>query len=650
MRFRVLGDLELLDGDRDVTPSAPKPREVLALLVLRHNRVVRITELIDELWGEQPPPSALPTLQTYIYKLRKVLSTPRAAAAGCHLRTTPHGYVLAVPSTAIDLCRFEQLAAEGAGLVESGDPARASVVLGQALALWRGAALTDVTVGGLLGGHVTKLEESRLRVLQQRVDADLALGRHHALVGELKAITAAHPLAEDFHRQLMLALHRCSRRFEALEVYQRLRRVMTRELSLTPSAPLRRLHEALLTADPALDADLALDAGPARAVPPRPEPAAVVPVPVPAQLPPDVDAFSGRRVELELLERALLGAEAGEGAVRVVSITGMPGVGKSALAIHAAHQVRDSFEGGHLRAGLGGSTPDPADPFDVLGDFLVACGVPPERMPATLDERSKLFRTWCARRPVLVLLDDAASPAQVEPLLPGSPHCSVIVTGRSHALSGATTVRLRPFDLEDGVELLRNLLGGARVATCPAARTIVRVCDGLPLALRAAGARLAAMPAWTLSDLAHRLGDTSTRLRELGLGEFDVRACYDATYRCLGEETRTAFRLLSLFQLAEFTAPHAARLLGCDIAAAETLLERLVEQHLLRVLWRGETGELRYAYHRLTGAYARELLQGVLLPDEPATTPPACLQTPPRATRAVAGGSADRGRRVWVAT
>src|SRR5256714_1469762 len=258
MEFRILGPMEGTAETGDVTPTAPKVRQVLALLLLRCNGLVQTGEFIDELWGECPPRSALSTLQTYIYKLRKVLldETPGGGAHGSEemLRTKPSGYILKVLRDSVDVGRFERRAEEGAQALEENEPERAAAALSQALTVWRGPALADVSAGELLGAYATRLEESRMRALELRIEADLQLGRHHSIVGELKMLTATHRLHEGLHAKLMLALHRSGRRYEALNVYRQLREVLIEDLGLEPSPALNRIHRALLASDPALDA------------------------------------------------------------------------------------------------------------------------------------------------------------------------------------------------------------------------------------------------------------------------------------------------------------------------------------------------------------------------------------------------------------
>ncbi|GII60794.1 hypothetical protein Skr01_08790 [Sphaerisporangium krabiense] len=640
MEFRVLGSLQVLDDGADLTPSAAKVRAVLAMLVLRHNQIVSTRELIDELWGERPPATALPTLHTYVYKLRKMLG----AGGPASVVTQPYGYLLATTPETIDVFRFDRLVAEGWNGLERGDPRHATDTLSQALALWRGPALANLAAGELLSAQITRLEESRLRALQLRLSADLRLGRHRELISELKELIATYPLNEDFYAKLMTALYQVGRRGEALEVFQNLRQVLVGQLGLEPSPALCRLQQRLLSADPGLDQPGLDQPGlmdrPPSAEAPAPPPARPAEV-KPAQLPPDIGDFVGRGPVVERIAAAL--AEAGT-AVRVICVGGMPGAGKTALAVHAAHRVRAAFPSGQLFAGLGGAVP--AEPGEVLAGFLRAAGVAPGDVPADRDERSKLFRSWCSDRQVLIVLDDAAGAAQIQPLLPGSPGCAVIVTSRFglHGFAGACVVELDALTQEEGLELLGKIVGPARLsAERHAAERIVRLCGRLPLALRCAGARLAAGQGLTLGGFADRLEDPRTRLADLSVADLDVRTAFRGTYDRLGGPERSLFRLLGLLQTPGITTRQTSALLGCEPDHAERLLARLADCRLLSA--RPGQGEVRYGVHELVRLYARECLERELdafgAPEgERAVSEPARAGQGPGTAEEASGGSA----------
>ena len=253
MQFGILGPLELGNGSRRLSLTAPKLRKVLALLLLQNNRMVLNMDLIDELWGVTPPPSAQSTLQTYIYKLRQFLNSSPEPVQEEMLQTKLRGYMIRIPQEDLDFCRFRRLSDEGRKALDNGDPEAARRTLSLALALWRGPALADVDVGEVLAAYVTRLEEDRVQALEARLEADLQLGRHPELISELKALTLTHPLHEGYHAKLMVALHGSGRRGEALDVYQHLRSGLVEELGLEPSNELQSLQRALLSSDPAIN-------------------------------------------------------------------------------------------------------------------------------------------------------------------------------------------------------------------------------------------------------------------------------------------------------------------------------------------------------------------------------------------------------------
>ncbi|GAA2905314.1 hypothetical protein GCM10010517_71480 [Streptosporangium fragile] len=641
--------------------------------------------------------SAMTTLQTYIYKLRKILVEPGAEEI---LSTRPGGYVLTIPDSSIDLHRFERDAALGQAALESGDAAGAAETLRRALGMWRGQALVDVVQGGLLSSYATRLEELRSRTLELRIEADLQLGRHRELVSELKSLVLTYPLHEHLHASLMIALHRSGRRHEALEVYRVLRENMIENLGLDPGRELRELHQALLagaplgepleqdrvTVVPRRSADVAVPApfpprdapaapraggaepGPAAddapgdpaaadlaeaalaaAAPAMAEPIAAVVPPLgpPAQLPADIADFTGRAsiVEEILSGFASAGAARDRTATPVVAISGMPGVGKTVLAIHLAHRLRPRFGDGQLYAELRGSTGRPRDLSEVLGGFLQAMGVPEPHIPYGLEERSTLFRSVTAGRRLLVVLDDASSSADVRHLIPGDPRCALVVTSRRrlHGLAGSWEADLDVMDHAEGVELLGRVIGRARLDRAPrAADRLVELGGRLPLALRCIGSRLATMPEVSITEMAERLSGAPRTLDLLSIGDLDLRARYDSSYAGLSRREQAVFRLLSMLPTPRFTAHEAAELLGWDAADIQSALESLVEHRLIRVT-QYKDGEIRYRFPELILSYARERLTMALdpgpqgeqpyLPPRPAVPPVAACgpSAPPEA-------------------
>ncbi|MFC6883300.1 MULTISPECIES: AfsR/SARP family transcriptional regulator [Actinomadura] len=601
MHFRILGPLWVANGGVEITPTAPKVRQVLAFLLVRCGKLVQVGELIDELWGESPPNSAMTTLQTYIYKLRKDV-LEHCGSAELHTRVS--GYLLDVSADLGDLRRFDSLAQEGRAALDDGDAMLAADRLSEALALWRGPALADVAVGDILSAHVTRLEEERLRVLEQRITADLELGRHQQLVSELKMLVSEHPLNERFYAHLMVALNRSGRRYEALEVYQGLRRMLVDELGMEPSASVQRLHLTLLNSD--------TTAGNGAGAPLVPVSAPVSSdlLLVPAQLPPDIPDFVGREDVLERIHGGLLDSGGDGTAGRAVCISGMPAVGKTTLALRAGHANRAEFPDGQLYADLRGTSENPADPHQILEGFIRAIGVPAHEVPESLQERSKLFRTWSMGARLLVVLDDALSVSQIAPLLPASPGSSVIITTRwgLYSLPGVRHVELEEMTDDEAVELLESASGRPyHGSERRAAERAAELCGRLPIALRSLGSRMAAMRNWPIGKLVAQLDDPAGRLDVLAFADLDVRARCAAGYRRLDPQDRSMFRLISLLPPPDFTADTAARLVGAGTDLVEAQLIRLAGCHMLAVA-DASGGEIRYRMHELVRLFARECL------------------------------------------
>src|SRR3954464_2417569 len=385
VEYRILGSLEACAGGRPLVLGGWRQRRVLAALLLRAGRVMPVADLVEAAWGDDPPATAESQARNRVAALRSILTRH-----GGLIDTVDSGYRLRLDGASLDLAVFEELTARGRA-------ARDPALLRQALELWRGPAL-DGLGGALLGQAATALEESRLAVLEDCLawEAD----RSTVSVEELRELVAAHPVRERLVGLLVAALARGGRRDEALAVYRSLAGRLADELGIDPSPELRRRYQALRRRE------------------------------VPAQLPADVAGFVGRAGELARLDGLLSDAQAGRTAV-LSAIDGTAGVGKTALAVHWAHSVRDKFPDGQLYVNLHGySTVAPADPADVLGSFLRALGVPPARVPADAAAAAALFRDQLADRRVLVVCDNAADAEQVRPLLPDAPGCLALVTSR----------------------------------------------------------------------------------------------------------------------------------------------------------------------------------------------------------------------------
>jgi DNA-binding SARP family transcriptional activator len=599
MEFGILGPLQIRDDAQLRAVPAAKQRVLLAALLVRRGQVVPTELLVDIIWNVHPPRSAATTLRNYVMRLRKGIGR-----AGERIETRAGGYLINVEAQEFDAHRFTALRDLGAEALRRGEPERARALFDEALGLWRGPALVDVDSDTLRRAEAERLTEARLDVQESRLETELMTGQHAALFGELRSLTAAHPERERFWVQLMTALYRSGRQSEALSVYQQVRGILDEEFGVEPGTELRTVHQRILAADPELH---------------RPAPAAAgerttgtLPASVPPfQLPPDLPDFTGRTTGTADLTRRL-GAGGRHTPVLAV-VSGAPGTGKTALAVHAAHAARTSHPDGALYADLHGSRPDPASPGTVLRGFLLALGVAPGVVPAGLDERTALYRSLLAGRRLLVVLDDAADTAQIRPLLPADPANTVLVTARRRLadLAGVHAVHTAGFPDADALDFLTRAAGRARAAADPhATAALVRACEGLPLALRICAARLGARPSWSVRDLADRLTADGRLLDELHAGDLDVRRRLTGAHDALDPAAARALRLLSLADTGRLPVDAAARILGESPARAEELLEQLVDAHLLAGDRPGE-----YRHSPLVRPVARELSR--LLDGEP---------------------------------
>jgi DNA-binding SARP family transcriptional activator len=606
VRFGLLGPLQVLDAGGTAWPvRAAKLRIVLAALLLSASTPVSAEELAEALWDVSAPPNAPAVMRNYMMRLRRALGP-----AGARVVRRPAGWVITLAGPQeLDLNEVEDMwqAARAAG--GSQDWRRASSLLTEALRQWRGEPLVDVPSATLARRDADRLSELRLALTEARIDADLRLGGHGGLVAELRRLTAEHPLREHFRVQLMLACYRGGHQGAALEVYRDAHRTLADEVGVAPGPELRDMHRRILAADP----DLIIEsAGEVRLAQPEVGPAAGSQAAGYRHgLPPDTVAFTGRDAELKLITHGRT-AGAASGAIAIQAITGMPGVGKTALAVHAAHRLASAFPDRQMFVDLHGHTTgrDPVDPADALAELLSAVGVEAGFLPNDLASRSALWRDKMAGQRALLVLDNAASTAQVAPLLPGG-RCLVLVTGRRQLadLPGAIIpVTLEPLPASQA----RNMF--LRLTPCAGGKDPARVDEltelagHLPLAISVLARVHARHPSWTLTDL---IAETRDSLLTLTAEHDSVATAFAASWRHLAAGSRRMLALLGLNPWPSTDPDAAAALAGLSFDEAARQLDDLHRECLLT-----EMGHRRYRLHNLTRSYAAVRASTLLTAEE----------------------------------
>lgn len=607
IRYGLLGPLEVGRDGRRAHPRSRRQRAVLSMLLLNANRVVPIDDLIAACW-ELPPATAREQTHGVVHRLRALLGEPTAAA----LRTAPPGYLLDVAPDELDLEVFERLLGIARAHDAAGNPLAASDRITEALSLWRGPALPGLDAPRMLA-EAGRLDELRLQAITGRIGLDLRLGRERALVPELTALVAENPYREDLRGQLMVALYRTGRQTEALAAYREGWHLLHDEIGVEPGADLRALEQAVLTRDPSLDPD------PTATPEVSPDPPAVEISATPGatrrhDLPPDVHDLTGRGAELDLL----LSAARAPGHPAVITVDGMGGVGKTTLAVHAAHRLAADCPDGRffldLRAHSVGQ--EPLDPRQALAALLRADGVPAQSIPDGFEERVARWRDRSVGRRLLVVLDNAASAAQVRPLLATEPGCVTIVTSRRRltGLDRVTNICLEVLAPADAATFFGAVLGGtafgvgggtgigtSRAAAEPkAVADVVRLCGYLPLAIQLAAARLRHRPSWTVAHLAKRLSDRHRRLAELSGEDRSVASALALSYEPLPGPDRWLFRLLAVVPGDDFHRRTIAAAADLDEDDVDDALQRLVDAHLVE-----QREPDRYHLHDLTRQFAR---------------------------------------------
>ncbi|MFI6165456.1 AfsR/SARP family transcriptional regulator [Nocardia sp. NPDC051052] len=592
LRLDVLGPVEVRLAERKLDISAPQTLAMLTILAAESGRTLSTTQLAARLWADPAPTSAVNVVRNHVHDVRKQFDAHGHAGAGAAwLGSTIGGYRLDLP-VEFDVAAVEGLIMAAESDRAAGAPDLANEKLVAAKQLWRGDPLVGVP------GPWADKERARLGGLRSALDeaaiaVTLDLGRYSAAVAELEALVAAEPQGERWHELLMVALYRAGRRVEALEVYRKARRLLADELGLDPGPELVRLHQEILAAKAPVETRTSRS--PERDLnSPR----------VPAQLPSDIADFVGRDDLVDELTE-LLGTDSDRRPM--VAITGMGGIGKTALAVHLAHRVRQWYPDGVLSLDLGGMDELPRSIDVLIETALRAFGFESSALPLDRAERTDLWRSIIARKRVLLLLDNARDVEHVTPLLPGPGAAAVLVTSRS-SLAEMFDARLVPLDVltpDAAWKLLERRVSARRLAAEPdAAREILRACGHLPLSLRIIGARLASRPTWPLGGVAERLADERGRLAELTVGNASVELAFLASYRSLEPELSRAFVLMAFADVPELSVAAIAALLDRDWGEAERLCETLVDLGML------QTPELgRYRYHELLRVFGRQVAE-----------------------------------------
>ncbi|GIG55661.1 SARP family transcriptional regulator [Longispora fulva] len=597
VRVQLLGRLRVWRGATEIAVRPGQQRAIVALLALANGQPVRRDQLIGALWTSATiPAGAWNVVQTHVKRLRSALEPDRTARQSSRLLPRAgDGYALRVEDGAVDLHHFAQLTARARDAQREGNAADAFALLRQAQLGWC-TPLTDVP---LLADHPAVADTVRQRWLSIGwfAAAALDLGRAGDVLALVDEAAREHPLDEDAQARLIRVYRALGRRDEAMASFREVRARLVDELGVEPGAQLHEAYQGLLEPTPTVSEGT------------------VAASPRIAQLPADIPDFTGRRDELAILE-ALLGEQEpapgtpdADRVPTVIALVGMGGVGKTTLALRAAHRAANRFPDGQLYATLRGSTTSPARPDDLLATLLMSLGVAGSAVPDGLEERAALYRSRLAGRRVLIVLDDAAAVSQVRPLLPGTPPSAVIVTSRDRlsALAEARTVAVDVLGDSDALRLLRRMAGERWAGADPdAVRDILDTCAGVPLALRVVGARLASRPDRPLGWLAERLSDSRRRLDELRTGDLAVRSSLMLSYDGTSPQARRALRLLALLDVNDVADWVVAALLDTTTAEAESLVDVLVDAHLVEPNGTDATGSPRYRLHDLVRLFARE--------------------------------------------
>ncbi|HEY2698866.1 MAG TPA: BTAD domain-containing putative transcriptional regulator [Pseudonocardiaceae bacterium] len=626
IRFSVLGPVRVWRGPDEVVGGPPQQRAILALLLVRAGGPVSMAELTGLLWPTDPPPSAANVVHRYIGMLRRQLEPGLPTrVAGRWLVRQVGSYRLNVDAESLDVLRFRELVHVARGHAARGQSeetvAGAVDEFVTALALWRGPCLAGVEASAHAQAAFAEVDRERVVVALEAADAALSVGRSRKVLAAVREVAALHPLDEPLQTRLMLTLAASGYQADALATFREVSARLAEELGIDPGAELRAAHQRVLRQQvgqpTAASIAVAMPPTEAQATPPS----RTSPVILPAQLPPDLPMFTGRRTELDRLN-ALLDPERAAPAMPICVVDGIAGIGKTSFAVHWAHQLAGRYPDGQLYVDLRGFDPSGAvlGASKALRGFLDALGVGPQRVPDSMEAQAGLYRSLLNGRRVLILLDNARDVAQVRPLLPAAAGCLVIITSRNQ-LSGlitthaARTLTLDPFSVDEAREVLTRRLGVKRLADeVTALDEIIAGCAGLPLATAIVAARATIHPNMPLAAIADELRDERTRLDAFsadGDVAADVRAVFSWSYRQLSQSAGRLFRLLSVGAGPDISRNAAASLLGVGRREVRHLLTELTSARLLIEHYPG-----RYSLHDLVRVYASELSESLDGEDE----------------------------------
>jgi DNA-binding SARP family transcriptional activator len=608
MRFEVLGPLRVRHGEKELDLGFPQQRALLGLLLVQAGRPVPASVIVDTLWSDRPPASAMNVVRRYAGSLRRLLEPglpPRTP--GRRLLRRAGGYLLEADEDEVDLLRFRDLTQQGKRAAATGRPEVALRHFDEALSGWRGPVAMGIPASVREHAVFAAVERELVRTTVMAADAALLCGRAQHVLPPLRRAAELDPLNESLHARLVMALAASGVQAEALAAYEAVRRLLAEELGVSPGAELSAAHTRVLRQE-------VRPTGPApgqgwQATPSR----APAPVVRPAQLPPDLKVFTGRRAELGTLLEITNAASDSAGPPATVLISGMAGIGKTTLAVHWAHEIADRFPDGRLHVELRGFHPSRPrlEPAEALRAMLTALGVPAGHLPIGPDALAGLYRSVLSGRRVLVLLDDAFDSDQVRPLLPAAPGCLTLVSSRNSlpglVASGGHPLRLDLPSATDARAMLALRTGHERLAADPAAADeIIARCGRLPLTLAIVAARAISRPDFPLAAIATELRHSQGTLDAFAAapGAVDARSAFACSYRCLRPESARLFRLLSLPSGPDVTVGAAAALAGLPARRVRLMLDELADAHLVI-----EHAPGRYALHDLLRVFAAELVR-----------------------------------------